>query len=135
MPQEFASGGVVDRGVPVSLVAAGTVQTASTAGSAFDTGPDGGSLEVEVTVTAATGTTPTLTVVVESSQDGTNWTTLGTIGANGYAAGTTATAPTNFTAAAGPIRAVFPRGQFVRARSVIGGTTPSFTYGVTAVAS
>lgn len=130
----YSAGSLQSRGTPLDLVAAGTVETASTTHSAVDTGYEGGSLYVTVAVTAASGTTPTLTVVVESSQDGTTWTELATVGSNGYAAGSVVgTAPDNFTAAA-TATAYVPRGQLVRAKSVIAGTTPSFTYGVSAVA-
>lgn len=133
---EFSEGTGEDRGRPLVLKAAGTVESTSTTGTAVDTGPDAGSLVVTVAVAAgATGTSPTLTVVVEGSEDGTNWFTLGTVGANGYAAGTTATAPSNFTTSAVTVNAAFPRPQLVRARSVVGGSaTPTFTYGVSAVA-
>lgn len=130
----YSAGGRLVRGTPLNLVAAGTVETASTSHTPVDTGDEGGSLYVTVAVTAASGTTPTLTVVVEGSQDGTTWTALATVGSNGYAAGSVVgTAPANFTAAA-TATAYVPRGQLVRARSVVGGTTPSFTYGVSAVA-
>lgn len=136
MPDQYADGNYIDRGDALVLKAAGTVETASASGAGIDTGENGGSLVVTVAVAAgATGTTPTLTVVIEGSQDDSTWFTLGTVGANGYSAGTTATAPSNFTTSAVTVNAAFPRPQFVRARSVIGGTTPSFTYGVSAVAS
>lgn len=126
----YGSAAHTNRGKQYKLKASGA-ETASTTSGSRNTGNDGGSLFVTVKVTAATGTTPTMTVVIEGSADGTNWFTLGTVGANGYAAGTTASAPSNFTAAA-TVRAAFPAMQFVRSRSVIGGTTPSFTYSVSA---
>jgi hypothetical protein len=86
---------------------------------------------VTVAVTAASGTTPTMTVVVEGSNDATTWFELGTIGANGYRAGSIGTAPSNFTTTA-TSRGAFPAVQYLRTRSVIGGTTPSFTYSVSA---
>lgn len=116
------------------VLKASAAETASTNGGAVDTGFDGGSLYVQVDITAASGTTPTLLVGVQGSQDGTNWVTLGSIGLNGYVHGTAVTAPTNFTTTAAGQRAVFPRPQFVRYTSTISGTTPSFTYKVTAVA-
>lgn len=131
--EQYASGSVMARGGrPLQLVAAGTVETASTAHGSLITGPDGGSLFVTVAVTAASGTTPTLTVVIEGSQDAVNWTPLATVGANGYAPGSVDTAPANITAAVSA-NAYVPSPAFVRARSVVGGTTPSFTYGVTAI--
>lgn len=127
---DYATTGGMNRGSLYVLKASGA-ETASTTGGAVNTGDNGGSLYVQVDVTAASGTTPTLTVVVEGSQDGTNFFTLGTVGANGHAVGATGPAPTNFTAAA-TARGVFPAVQYVRSRSVVGGTTPSFTYQVSA---
>lgn len=130
MPQRYASGSIIKRGDPYTLKAS-SAETASTTGATVET-REGGCVHVEVNVTAASGTTPTMTVVIEGSNDGTNWYTLATFGSNGYAAGAVATAPANFTAAAGPIRGCVPAMQFIRSRSVIGGTTPSFTYAVSA---
>lgn len=121
------------RGSAVVLKAS-SAETASTTGTSVNTGGDPGGLYLEVNVTAASGTTPTMTVVIEGSMDNTNWFTLGTVGANGYNSGSVATAPSNFTVTAGPVRAYFDSAQYVRSRSVIGGTTPSFTYTVTGVA-
>ena len=130
MPGRYASGTIMKRGAPVTLKPAGA-EGASATHAAVDTG-DAGVIYVNVDVTASGGTGPTLTVVVEGSNDGVNWFELGTIGANGYRAGSVGTAPTNF-AGAGTVRAAFPAMQFVRTRSVIGGTGgPTFTYSVTA---
>jgi hypothetical protein len=85
---------------------------------------------VQVTVTAKSGT-PTMSVVIEGSNDNSNWFTLGTIGSDGYGAGTTATAPTDFSNT-GTTRAALPAAQFIRSRSVIGGGSPSVTYSVIA---
>src|SRR5262245_14114895 len=112
------------------VVKSSSAETASTTGAAVDTS-DFAALFVSVDVTAATGTTRTRTVVVEGSNDGVNWFTLGTVGANGYAPGSVATAPSNITGVV-TVRAMFAVPAFVRTRSVIGGTTPSFTYSVTA---
>lgn len=127
---EYATSAGTRRGSVVALKAS-SAETASTTGGAVDTGTSAVNALVTVAVTAASGTTPTMTVVLEGSVDGTDWVTLGTVGANGYATGTTSTAPSNFTAAATTL-AVVPAVQFIRSRSVIGGTTPSFTYSVTA---
>lgn len=105
-------------------------ETASTTHNVFHpTGP--GMTSIVVKVTAASGTTPTLTVIVEGSDDETNWFQLGVIGSGGYSVGTTATAPTNITTT-GTSRAAFVTPEFIRTRSVVGGTTPSFTYSVEA---
>lgn len=126
--QEFSGPSGMHRGFNVEFKAP-AAETVSTTHNFFDTGIDGGSLAVKVAVTASAGTTPTLTVIVEGSEDNSNWVPLATIGSNGYMAGGIGTAVANFTAAA-TARAVVPRTQFVRTRSVVGGTTPSFTYSV-----
>jgi hypothetical protein len=102
-------------------------ETASTTHAAVGTASYG-TVVVEIDVTAASGTGPTLLLVVEGSIDGTTWFQLGRVGASGYSAGV-ATAPSNFTGAAHAFGA-FPAARYVRTRSVVGGTTPSFTYSV-----
>jgi UDP-N-acetylmuramyl tripeptide synthase len=130
--QEFSTATGMVRGQAVEFKAS-AAETASTTQAQFDTGADQETLYLIVAVTAASGTTPTMSLVVEGSMDnGTNWFTLGTIGANGYNVGSVATAPTNFTTTA-TVRALLAVPQLVRVRSVIGGTTPSFTYSVEGV--
>lgn len=74
-------------------------------------------IRLQLNVTAASGTTPTLDVVVEDSVDGTNWNTIGTF-AQKTAAGREVINITNL---------FFPT---VRVRWTVGGTTPSFTFAV-----
>jgi len=105
-----------------------SAETASATGSGVELG-DKASMALIVDVTAATGTSPTLLVTVEGSNDGSVWYTLAKIGANGVVYGDVAAAPSNFTTAA-TVRAVVPAARFVRSKSTIGGTTPSFTYSV-----
>lgn len=127
MPR-YASGSVLKRGSgPVQTKPAG-VETASTTSGVLEVG-QAAVAHVEVGVTAVSGTSPTMSIVVEGSSDLVNWYTLATIGANGYSVGSVATAPSAITAA-GTYRALVPLGQFIRSRSVIGGTTPSFNYAV-----
>lgn len=130
----YASGSIIKRGSAYTLKASAAEGT-STTHPAIDTGASA-VLCLVVDVTAKSGTNPTLTVVVEGSDDGgTTWFTLGTIGSDGYSAGTTATAPSNFTDVA-TTRAAFPAVQMVRTRSVVGGTsTPTLTYSINASAS
>lgn len=74
-------------------------------------------MRAQLAVTAATGTAPTLDVVIEDSLDGTNWNTVGTF--------------TQATAAA--VQAVDITGFFtdrIRVRWTVAGTTPSFTFAV-----
>lgn len=67
-------------------------------------------------VSAASGTTPSMTVKFQDSPDGTNWFDI---------------ASAAFTAATGAVTqrlVVSNTAQYVRAVSTITGTTPSFTY-------
>jgi hypothetical protein len=127
MSNRYFSGSVLKRG-SASTLKASAAETSSTTHSAVDTG-ESGVLYVIVACTAASGTTPTMTVVVEGSVDNSTWFELGTIGANGYRSGSIGTAPSNFTTSA-TVRGAFPAVQFCRTRSVVAGTTPSFTYSV-----
>jgi hypothetical protein len=70
-------------------------------------------LALVLAITAATGTTPTLDVTVQTSRDGSTWYTAGTF--------TQATAT-------GTQRKVFALDRYVRVIWTIGGTTPSFTF-------
>lgn len=80
---------------------------------------DENTLRVQLNVTAASGTTPTLNVVIEDSLDGSNWNTIGT-----------------FAQRTGPGREVVnitaPFTNRVRVSWTVGGTTPSFTFDVLA---
>lgn len=77
------------------------------------------SLVVFVRITAVSGTTPTLTVAVEDSPNGTDWAQVA-ITASLNAAGLTVLR----------IPLTTPFGNTLRIRWVIGGTTPSFTFEV-----
>jgi hypothetical protein len=116
----------------VTLKASGA-ETTSTTGPALELG-DARALSFVVAVTAASGTSPTLSVVIEGSDDGTNWHTLATVGSNGYAVGSVGSTPSNFTGAA-TVRGTCPAARYVRYRSVIGGSSPSFTFSVTGSAA
>jgi hypothetical protein len=74
-------------------------------------------LRVQLNVTAASGTSPTLDVVVEDTLDDTNWNVIGT-----------------FAQKTGPGREVInvtaPFTDRLRARWTLGGTAPSFTFSV-----
>jgi len=70
-------------------------------------------LRLTCAVTAATGTTPTLDLTVQTSPDATNWYTAGT-----FAQKTTAATE----------RKIFPVDRYVRIVQTVGGTTPSFTF-------
>jgi hypothetical protein len=96
---------------------------ARTTSSQIESGEDYGEVDrvrAQLDVTAASGTTPNLTVFVESTLDGTNWDVLpgGTFAAK-TAAGREVI---NLTA---PVVA-----RRLRVRWAITGTTPSFTFSV-----
>lgn len=74
-------------------------------------------LRCQLEVTAASGTTPTLDVVIEDTLDGTNFNTVGTF------AQKTATSRE-------VINITSPFADRLRVRWTIGGTTPSFTFNV-----
>lgn len=95
-------------------LAASAARTATASGVAVEVG-DKGTARVLLDVTARSGTTPTLDVVIQTSHDGTAWRTAHTF--------TQATA-------AGQQRASFTIDRFVRATWTVGGTTPSFTFSI-----
>jgi hypothetical protein len=74
-------------------------------------------VRAQIDVTAASGTTPNLTAFIETTIDGTNWDVVGTFAAK--------------TTAAREVITINPLvGKQVRARWVITGTTPSFTFSI-----
>lgn len=77
-------------------------------------------LRLQLDVTAASGTTPTLDVVVEDTLDGTNWNTVGTF-AQKTAAGREV------------VNVTTPFADRIRVRWTVGGTIPSFTFSVLCV--
>lgn len=82
-------------------------------------GAPSGNLRIQLDVTAASGTSPTLNVVVEDTLDGTNWNTVGTF-AQRTAAGREV------------VNITTPFADRLRVRWTVGGTTPSFTFSVVA---
>lgn len=96
-------------------LAASAARTSSGEGASVDLGVDT-TLLLDLTVTATSGTTPSLLVTLETSAEGSVWRTLGQF------ASKTAT---------GRERLRFPGAdRYVRARWTLGGTTPSFTFSV-----
>lgn len=97
-------------------VASAARTTSADSGALADYGAARG-MRAQLAVTAASGTTPTLNVVIEDSIDGVNWATVGTF-AQKTAAG---------------VEAITLAGRFarrLRVRWTVGGTTPSFTFSV-----
>ena len=81
-----------------------------------------GSTVVRLDVTAASGTSPQLTVTVQDSPDGSSWTTRDTFGVKTAISNETRSLPGNLA-------------PYVRAAWTIAGTTPSFTFSVQVAAS
>lgn len=128
----FIFKGVSREGTRQVLKAAGAETGSTTHGTLSTSGQD--PVHIDIDVSAASGTAPTLTLVVEGSVDnGASWFELGRIGSNGYRVGSVGTAPSEF-GGAGVVHGVFSSAPMVRTRSVIGGTAPSFTYSVAASA-
>ena len=102
--------------IDTTVLPAGTVYTTTTQGAAVEIG-DRGTAALDLAITAVSGTTPSMTVTIETSKDGsTNWQTVAA-----YAAQTTT----------GTTRKVFAGlDRFVRANCAVSGTTPSFTFGI-----
>ncbi len=102
------------------VVLSGTL-TATTTSPAIDSGPGVADVLVMVHVTASAGTSPTLLVSVEQSNDGTTWTAV---------AGSAA--PT-LSAAGNAVCNAAVSQRYARVVATIGGTTPSFTVRAAAV--
>lgn len=106
-------------GNDLTLVAAGTVATATGTSTAVEV-DNKGTARLALVVSAASGTTPSMTATVQTSFDSGSTDAWRSVGA--------------FTAitAAGTERKSFPGlDRFVRVSYAISGTTPSFTFGVT----
>lgn len=111
----FGPDGAEIHGDPVTVVSS-AARTANGTGGTIVAG-DRDTLRLALAVTAASGGTPSLTVTVEHSGDGTTWSTH-----SSFTAVTTT----------GTTRKVFGGvDRYVRATWTITGTTPSFTFSVT----
>lgn len=98
-----------------TLVPTGTVTTANGQSSGRPVGYIH-TLRLDRAVTAASGTTPSLTVIIEHSPDNSTWSTH-----------------TTFTAATAvntERKILSGLDRYVRARWTVSGTTPSFTWGL-----
>jgi hypothetical protein len=97
---------------------ASAARTTSSDSGIWDGFADSQNLRVALNVTAASGTTPNLAVVVEDTLDGTVFFPIATFAAK-TAAGTEI------------LNVTSPFANRLRARWTITGTTPSFTFSVT----
>ena len=109
---------MLSRGTDVTVLASGTVTTTGNSGS-VDVG-GAGTLRAQVVVSAASGTTPSLTVTIQTSHDAGATDPWRTAGA----------AYTALTAAGSSPWQTFPVDRFVRVSYAVSGTTPSFTFAV-----
>lgn len=98
----------------LTLLTSGAKTTSSNSGP-YEMEED--KLAITLDVTAASGTFPTLDVVVEDSADGNAWTTL-----SSFARNTAVGVET--------IRITNPFHKFIRVKYTIGGTSPSFDFSV-----
>jgi len=94
-----------------AILANGTI-TATTTSPAIELG-DRGTLRLTLLISAASGTTPTLDVAVQTSADGSTWSAVAAFAQQ---------------TAAGSVRKVFAgMDRYARIVETVGGTTPSFT--------
>lgn len=112
MPSFDAAGSF--EGEPVTL-APSVARTANGQGGPYVMGARG-TLRLSLAVTAASGSTPSLTVTVEASGDGSSWYPVGTFAAKT----TTGTERKSFSGI----------DRYARVSWAITGTTPSFTFSV-----
>ena len=103
------------RGDAVTPVASAARTTSSNSGALDASGIRTVSLLLDVT--AASGTTPTLNVSVEESDDGTTWRSVGAFAQK--------------TAVSNERKSFAIAGDYYRVVWTVGGTTPSFTFSVT----
>lgn len=120
MPLSIAREGFYDYAQDELLASA--ARTATGQSDQFNVGGIASGIVVEVNVTAASGTTPTLDVDLEDSFDGVTWNKVADINA------------ANITAAGVTIKRLnlrdTPTTNRLRVKYTIGGTTPSFTFTV-----
>lgn len=102
-------------------VVASSARTATGTSAALSTGAKAKFLNLLAAVTAVSGVGPTLDLSVEWSNDATTWATA-----------QPADTFTQITAAANAVKQFAVKAGFYRIRWTIGGTTPSFTFAISA---
>ncbi len=117
MPQDSQGRFVPDNEASSVGAVASAARTTTGNGTAFDTA-NVDSVNATLVISAASGTTPTLDLTLETTADGTNYYTVGTF-------------PQQITTQAGIARVVGDLGALSRWKWTIAGTTPSFTFAVT----
>ena len=115
-----------------SLVEGSSAKTATGNGSLQQNYNHRGAV-LYVATSAVTGTTPTLTVKVQGSYDGTTWVDVsGAVTGTINATGTTVLAVYPGVTVAANAAVSYPLPRLWRVAWTIGGTTPSFTFAVCA---
>lgn len=109
---------VASPGLTETLVAS-AARTTTGASSLLDGWGSASKIRAQLNVTAASGTTPSLTVLLEDTLDGTTWNTVGTFAAKTTTGREVVTITTPFS-------------DRLRASWTITGTTPSFSFDVVA---
>lgn len=112
MPYFSAAG--LQHGELVTLAPPGTRTASGSGGAAVSAHRTDARLTLDVT--AVSGTSPTMTVTVETAGDGVTWSAVGTF--------------TAVTATGTQRKTFFGLDQYVRVSWTVGGTTPSFTFSV-----
>lgn len=105
----------------VVSVRASAAATATGQSNAFPTGT-GDDLDVFIDLTAVSGTSPSMTVNVEWSNDNSTWFVADPVDAF-----------TALTATGKKVKQFTVKGQYARLNYTITGTTPSFTFSATAL--
>lgn len=108
-----------------TTLVASAARTATGSSAAIPVGAGAASLEVELEITAVSGTSPTMVLGVSWSVDGTNF------GTNDGAADVFA----SVTAVGNVVKSIPVRAPYMQLTWTLGGTTPSFTFSVLDVAS
>lgn len=120
MPGQDSKGRyIADKDTSTGAAVASAARTATGNGSAFDT-QSIDELEATLVISAASGTTPTLDITLETTADGTEF----------YAV--PQTFPQQTTTQAGVSRVFGGLGSSSRWKWTIAGTTPSFTFTIAA---
>jgi hypothetical protein len=116
----YSKGGTWQNTDDVVLFGDGTVATATRNGDPLEVGMRSDAC-LELVVTAASGTTPTLDVKLQTSKDGSG---------TGLGAWRDVASFAQATGAASERKSFSGLDRFVRAVATVGGTTPSFTFSV-----
>lgn len=104
------------KGRTEQVVASAARTTSSQSATLTDYGP-AQTLRAQLNVTAASGDTPTLDVLIEDTLDGTTWNTVGTFAQK-------------VTTGREVINVTTPFADRLRVRWTVAGATPSFTFAV-----